>query len=509
MFSILLVDDEKAIREYLPQAIPFEQHGFAVKDTAMNGQEALEKLPSVQPDLILLDVRMPVMDGLEFLNQLRKGSYSEVLVVMLSGYSDFSYAKQAMKYGVKAYLNKPVDEEEIIPLLKELYTNLERQRQRQRNMEAFERLNLLWSLYKGGTEDREALSGHALMTCVLFPGQRQRFASAGEAYHLLLRALGEVIKGPENYLFRSRGSWYTFLLTREVLEQWHGELHILSRKLTECFGNFEIDCSVGLDSCIFDSSSNRFREDFLRHQQEILTQLFYFGTGYPIYAPGQFPIGDKMELESKFMEGIRQHFLPSGREELAQAVDRMKQEAKRCRLDVYRAQEVSLRVYYLILQELELSQLQEEGGNILTRPDLMEAPYFIGFDKWAENLMDMLEEGLSFMERRHEMVKLGISREIIEYVHLHYTESINLKQIADLYYVNATYLGRAFQKATGVNFKQYVNNIRINEAKRLLLHTDKMIYEIANEVGYAESKYFVVKFSQEVGMSPTEYRKQN
>lgn len=102
---------------------------------------------------------------------------------------------------------------------------------------------------------------------------------------------------------------------------------------------------------------------------------------------------------------------------------------------------------------------------------------------------------------------MGISREVIEYVHQHYMEQINLKEIADKFFVNATYLGRAFQKATGVNFKQYVNSIRIAEAKNLLLHTDKRIYEIAEAVGYSESKYFVVKFTQETGISPTEYRK--
>lgn len=117
MYSVLLVDDEKSIREHLTKAIPFEKYGFTIRNTAQNGKEALEKLSATSPDLILLDVRMPVMDGLEFLKLLRQSEYANTQVIVLSGYNEFEYAKEAMKYGVKAYLNKPVDEDEMIPLL--------------------------------------------------------------------------------------------------------------------------------------------------------------------------------------------------------------------------------------------------------------------------------------------------------------------------------------------------------------------------------------------------------
>ena len=120
MYSILLIDDEKSIRENLAKAIPFEEHGFWVSSAAQNGKEALEKLPSVCPDLILLDVRMPVMDGLEFVRLLRQSEYANTQVVMLSGYYEFEYAKEAIKYGVKAYLSKPVDIKEILPLLEKI-----------------------------------------------------------------------------------------------------------------------------------------------------------------------------------------------------------------------------------------------------------------------------------------------------------------------------------------------------------------------------------------------------
>lgn len=251
MYSILLVDDEKSIREHLPKAIPFEEHGFTVASTAINGKQAMEKL-SVRPDLILLDVRMPVMNGLEFLKLLRSSEYSNTHVAILSGYNEFEYAKEAMKYGVRAYLSKPVDEEEIIPFLD------------------------------------------------------------------------------------------------------------------------------------------------------------------------------------------------------------------------------------ILCKELDASKREKD------RPDLSEMAEQIG-----------------------STVTSGVCNEAIAYIRLHYSEQINLKKVAKKFFVNASYLGRTFQKTVGVSFTEYVNKLRIEEAKRLLLQTDKLIYEIASQVGFIESSYFVVKFTQEVGKSPTEYRNEN
>ena len=111
------------------------------------------------------------------------------------------------------------------------------------------------------------------------------------------------------------------------------------------------------------------------------------------------------------------------------------------------------------------------------------------------------------MERRRKQYGSGMVDNIIEYANQHYKEQLSLKELADLFFVNPSYLGRSFQKVTRASFKQYLNNLRIEEAKALLANTDKMVYEIAEEVGFTESKYFVSKFTAQVGKTPLEYRK--
>ncbi len=219
-------------------------------------------------------------------------------------------------------------------------------------------------------------------------------------------------------------------------------------------------------------------------------------------------MSEELYLECRYLEEIKQYFSSLNKAKLLTSVEKLMNEIENAHLGIHYIQEITYRIYYIIVNDLAVSDHQNHGKEILARPEWLDYRYFVSFKKWKEMLLALISEGFVFIERRCKMVNLGINREVIEYVHLHYMEPINLKQLADKFFMNAVYLGRSFQKATGVNFKQYVNHLRFVEAKKLLLHTNKLIYEIANEVGYTESKYFIVKFSREVGKSPTEYRNQ-
>jgi two-component system response regulator YesN len=504
MYTILLLDDEKTIREYLPRAIPFEKYDFKVIDTAMNGQEAIDKLEILKPDLILLDVRMPIMDGLQFLKAIRQTEFSNTLVVMLSGYSEFAYAKEAMKYGVQAYLNKPVDEEEMIPLLEEIHKKLDAYNNKMRLGQARQHVNILNNLYNGAAIDRQIFRDYTLMTCVLLTCQKD---FEYENPHIILQeCFSKVLGELENYLFRSIGSQYTFLLPPKIFEPFNNDKKLFISNLFEMFSVNEIHCAVLFDSYVFSHRSSTFKEDFSNNMHRMLTKLFFSPTEFLDYEPDKFKISEELNHESRYLEEIKQHVVSCSRNELLITVEKLMSEIQKAHLGIHYIQEIGYRVYYILLQELSVTDNHDQGKEILARPEWLDYPYFLSFNKWKEMLLSLILEGLAFIERRCKMANLGIGREVIEYVHLNYMGQINLKELADKFFVNATYLGRAFQKATGVNFKQYVNHIRITEAKKLLLHTNKLIYEIANEVGYTESKYFIVKFSQEVGKSPSEYR---
>ncbi len=278
MYSILLVDDEKTIREYLPKAIPFEKYDFKIDNTAMNGQEALDILPSTKPDLILLDVRMPMMDGLQFLKMLRQGEFSSTLVVMLSGYSEFAYAKEAMKYGVQAYLNKPVDEDEIIPLLEKMHRKLDEYHNKMKLELLRKHVNMLNNLYNGAAVDRGIFCDYILMTCVLLPCSND-FKNDNPSL-VMLECLSKAFGDLENYLFRTIGSQYTFLLPPKIFESFKNDKKVFVGSFLRTFKENKIDCAILLDSYVFGGErgfyqGNSFRKDFMDHLHRMLTELFF------------------------------------------------------------------------------------------------------------------------------------------------------------------------------------------------------------------------------------------
>lgn len=507
MYSILLVDDEKTIREYLPKAIPFEDHGFVVKDTAVNGKEALDKLVTVKPDLVLLDVKMPVMGGLQFLKMLRQSEYSNTLVVMLSGFSDFEYAKEAMKYGVKDYLTKPVDEDEIIPLLKSMQKELDENSDRKSQDLFRKHINALNNLYNGASIERELLKDYTLMTCVLLPGSND--LNDNNPHVVLGECLKTVMGSLETCLFRTKSSRYTFLLPPKILKQPDNSKKDFSDHLASIFKKHNINCTLMFDSYIFNNTEKTFREDFSNHMYSMLTELFFSPIGFIDYNPEQFKSGVEICLEGKYLEDLRENLISLNRQGVTNVIDKLINDVEKIHLGIHYVQEITYRIYYLILDQINSSENQNHGeAAIISRPEWLDLPYFISFNKWKDLLSAMVTNGIAFIERRCKLANMGISRDVIQYIHLNYMEQISIKKVADKFFVNAAYLGRVFQKATGVNFKQYVNHLRIAEAKRLLLQTDKLIYEIANEVGYSESCYFITKFTQEAGLSPNEFRNQ-
>ena len=132
VLKVLLVDDEALVREGLKTIIPWEEYGFSICGTAQDGREGLQKIRELKPDVAVVDIRMPLMDGLE-LSRIVREEQPGVRIVLLTGYSEFEYARSALRAGVKCYLLKPVEEEELIKELRSIRQELERESGQERS----------------------------------------------------------------------------------------------------------------------------------------------------------------------------------------------------------------------------------------------------------------------------------------------------------------------------------------------------------------------------------------
>lgn len=177
MLKVLLVDDEPYVLEGLKISINWTAYGFRICGEATNGEDALELVRLSNPDLVITDIRMPVMDGLEFIRLSKERLRSSAKFVILSGYDDFSYAKEAMLYNVSDYLLKPIDSEELESVVSKLASLIKKEK---RNMESTNKqlafvLNLsLRRLFSGETKK-------SLLNRIEIPSQPDKHASRGKA----------------------------------------------------------------------------------------------------------------------------------------------------------------------------------------------------------------------------------------------------------------------------------------------------------------------------------------
>ena len=414
MYSILLIDDEKSIRENLAKAIPFEEHGFKVVGTAQNGMEAMNKLADVQPDLILLDVRMPVMDGLEFLRRLRKSEYADTQVVMLSGFYEFEYAKEAMKYGVKAYLGKPVDLREMIPLLDEIHSELDNYRDEKDKSVHREYMKLFQKLHSGVKIERCTFKGYTYMVCVLL---RSSSGVIDDNTHIaVVECLSKHLGDPDNYQFRIKGSQHSFLLPPKALEPYDYDKGLFAAQLSEELKKKGLECAFLFDSYVFEHANDTFREDLSNHNYEMLTELFFSGTEFMDYCPEKFKAGSEFYLENKYLEQIKQHIVSLEKNEIMLEVERLSDAIYKEHTGIQYIQEIVYRIYYLLVDEISKITDSSKGEPFLPRPDWMDNPYFITFPQWKEMLCSLAEEGFDFIERYCRLSNTGIGKEVIDYI---------------------------------------------------------------------------------------------
>jgi two-component system response regulator YesN len=154
MKTVLLVDDEQSVVEAISRLVPWEKCGVCLAGTCLNGFEALEKVELVHPDIVITDIKMPVMNGVELIRRLRKLDYRGEVIV-LSGYNEFEFAKEAMKEGVKHYLLKPCGEDEIIAAIREGIKDIDRKQELEEARRLVDRLDLTVSEIRHQTEKKE------------------------------------------------------------------------------------------------------------------------------------------------------------------------------------------------------------------------------------------------------------------------------------------------------------------------------------------------------------------
>ena len=501
MKKVLIVDDDFLVRTYLKQMIAWEERGFYIVGDAKNGREALEILQRDGADILIADVSMPIMDGIELTRWTKKNS-PRTHILILSCHDDFIYVKEAMKLGIDDYLLKNnLTEESLLEALEKISFDAEetdpeierlaligRKKLREDFFHAFDAGdNNLDELAKDAELSAQFQSATAFMIIpknwnereqILTAAERENFLSAFSEMTLntCRNLLGEKITA--QIFVSQRGGFFHWCLIVEVGNKAHETAERL-QTFAKLYFNLELK--------IFLSAPQSNLGDLSRHWQKIYdARADSFYTDEKIISAEDLP-----PLEIKINDALK----TSGRE-LIEALS-FTDEDFSAALKTFSEKLLSAKIHPEILSAF-INELFEAERNLLPSPLQAE-----NFSEWFSRLEKFLQDlrGRQGKDYLHPAIRLAL-----RYIDEHYREEISQTTVAEAVHLNPSYFSTLFKKYLGQGFSDYLTDLRIEHIKARLSTSNEKIKAIAASEGFHDPQYFVRIFKRATGLTPGQYR---
>ena len=543
MLKIFLAEDEVIVRETIKRMIPWEELGFELVGEAADGEMALPLLIRQKPDLLITDIKMPFMDGLT-LAKLAKKELPELKIVILSGYDDFNYAKQAISIGVEEYLLKPITKNALIERLSEIRSRYEHEKTQKEYYEKFQREMQVYEKNSNRDFFEALVCGSMDMMEVYKKAEKLGLDIVAEAYNILIFTMNseedfsgqkegyseweaeslEMMEGffsgnPLAMLFRSNIFSYGVLIkgqketidenTRSCIDEIK---KILDRKEQKRQWFVAVGESVERLSQLqksYHSASRAFSQRYL-YGENI---LYYDEMELMEHRSGQADTNDNAYLKkvdvNALNPAILQKFLSNGLQEETEnfvkdyfyAIGQEPMESL-----VFRNY-VILNVRFSVLSFLKsLGCDTEEMEPENTEEILAESGKNI--ESAITYAKKMISQAITIRDQNSGNKNRSILKTAVDFIDEHYMdEDISLNTAANVANVSSNHFSALFSQNMGQTFIEYLTTLRMNKAKELLRCTGMRSSEVAGEVGYKDAHYFSYLFKKTQGMTPSEYRK--
>lgn len=500
MMNILIADDEKIEREGIRYLLSLEKGERRIFEAA-NGKQAMQILRTENIDMILTDIKMPVMDGLE-LARRAKELFPEIRIVIFSGYNDFTFAQEAIRYGVTDYILKPVDPDNFHEIIEKAEKNI-RERQAEENRE-IRRQNFLQQyflqnfLYSGKKEILEKAGEFVDLDkwngwhcAILIETDTAFFDTAEENFP------GELQKELRRvFFYLNLNERQSLLLFQDVYCDY---LLVANHLYTFLKRNYMVR--------IYLAVSRKF--DGCECLPEILGQL-------------------EQQMEEKFYHPEK-HIFSCEEEELKMVAGEV-QDSQLMQMiseDISRKDTEQLWKHFECLKEKYSSNTQFSAmyikfvfSNVIQ--ELFQENQFADEHRLEQeidrlyscgNIMDILKvtednirEYEKFLERSMSESRNEVAA-VKNYIYQHYGEELNLEMLAEKVYLSSGYLSFIFKKETGMNLNRFIKVFRMEKAGEFLHDTNMKVAQISEKVGFANVSYFCRSFREYYGCSPESYRK--
>ncbi len=508
--KVVVIEDEILIREGLCELMKKMFPELVIAGVAGNGQEGLLCIEKQQPDLVITDIKMPVMDGLQMLSAMQeKGLFPKVIV--LTAYSEFSYAQQAVKLGVCDYIIKPVMIQEFVQTIRKIQNLCEQEKKRTPDtMGSLE--NIVSSVLHGVSALDEKmeefldkrygiLKDTPFIELLIYMGEgfeerRERKRQEME------RVLSQ--KGVKYCLVDMEYDKSILVLiygypSRTEIERWYQNQILFQKR-----GGGEQDVSCGMLEV---PAAGRIREGY----QELLPYMDWnivLGDDVLISYPRIADIQTEICIYPVELENQVKAAICMGEQEKVREIT---ERFHRYFLDGRIFSPKEIKESYVRFQWAVLNIAKEVDSIDYKKIDqkkLLDRVMNAKTENELKKTFETLFDNMNPSEKGTETLSLAVKK-AQSMIHEFYADGITLNEIADRLNLTQEYLGAQFHRETGENFSTYIRNYRLSKAKELLIGTQLRQYEISEKVGYTDAKYFARVFKECVGMSPAEYRKSN
>lgn len=519
MFKIILADDEPIIIKGLKKMIQWERLNAQIVAEAENGEELLAKIRQYSPDIVISDVAMPRMTGLDVIKEIREEGRN-TKVIFLSGYQEFDYAKAAIRYAAQEYLLKPVGKEELEQAILKAESSLKSdspleycQEETNDIQSIFRKINTeadCRELYEVFEEMGLETGGKEFTgICFLVPAEFYKKITDHNMAELLrfsiFKRIQEYIRKHKNgFVIKREANSSNIMLIGEpgqgqqmaeqivediinlIDQEYHVRLfcgiggtvqRMADLKFAYKTAKFsaELHFFVQEEVIRYETISREFHcsfEDYNNKYKELLGSIFHRSTGWQDYLMEELDIIENLHYGNRYAAENRC---------IALAMD-LQQE---------------LEEFHILPPEAR-QQYEMFVAKIRMQEDYAHLRKFI-----KENLSYFLEK-YAFSNKTSDKQTIW---QVKEYMKEHYAEDLTLGTLAEIVYMNPYYFSAFFKRETGQNFKNYLMEIRMKAAVQILMESDIKTYELAKAVGYNDVRSFTEKFKEYFGDSPAGYKK--
>lgn len=511
MYKVMLVDDEALILNGLKALIEWEELELSIENTALNGVEALQKFKENPVEIVVTDITMPKMNGLELIKKIKEID-SGTKFIILSGYDEFSYAKQAIALGIENYILKPINEEELeatlVNIINKIKVSTEVPVLEGKKLEIL-RENILYrwvinSISINELEERDFILGLSL---------NLNFYTAAvlKLYNEMLQP--EDIYSVYSYIKSETEQWKNCTVFRDL----HNNIIFLKGGSLEECNYLKEQMEALVDKLMREKQINSFvtvgstergsKNVSISYDSAVILQDYVLIYGYnKVVTYSEYNKKYQSDNAKVDIEEFNKLVLSKDINAIEVYIDNIFNTI--CSYENVTPDFIQntairmLNVLNRINRELKLS---DENGE----EDLKKLILYIFNSRSTDEIKNkIIEKSIELISKMQiTSNKLSpIIQQVVSYVKNNYSEEISLKTLGFKYNINPSYLGQIFNKEVGEPFSEFLNRIRNEKAKDLLLNTNMKINDIADEIGYIDASYFYRKFKEHFGVSPNTMR---